>query len=44
MDRIMLVVLMVLVLSDVRDPNPAANNWLKITVAAMLASVFVGTL
>jgi hypothetical protein len=27
----MLLVLMVLVLSDVRDPNPAANNWLKVT-------------
>ncbi len=40
----MLVVLIVLMLSDIRDPNPAANNWLKVTIATMLAIAFVGTL
>lgn len=40
----MLVVLMVLVLSDIRDPNPAANNWLKVTIATLLAIAFVRTL
>ena len=40
----MLVVLMVLVLSDIRDPNPAANRCVKIAIVAMLATVFVGML
>ena len=40
----MLVLLMVLVLSDIRDPNPAANRCVKIAIAAMLAIAFVGTL
>jgi hypothetical protein len=44
MDQIMLVVLMVLVLSDIRDPNPAANHCVKIGIAALLATAFVLTL